>query len=50
VTGEKKRMKPHEKQKKQQDFVKREFREVLSALWRWDEGGAVVFPCGTEAG
>lgn len=31
--------------------MKREFREVLSALWRWDEGGgAVMFPCGTEAG
>ena len=29
-------------QKKQQDFVKREFREVLSALWRWDGGGGYV--------
>lgn len=40
-------MKPHEKQKKQQDFVKREFREVLFVLWRWD-GGAVIFPCSSQ--
>ena len=24
-------------QENKQDFVKREFREVLFALWRWDE-------------
>lgn len=42
-------MKPREKQKKQKDFVKREFREVLLVLWRW-VSGAVMFPRGTEGG
>ena len=31
-------------QKKQKDFVKREFREVLFALWRWDGSQSLLTP------